>query len=111
MAADALVAAVAAAGRRVGRVGDRGRTLVSGELFVASFLTPLVFGTLLDTLGLLSRVGLITADASEARGGLLCDGDFWVLVALFLVASLIALVPLATALGSGFCTFGEAGVF
>ena len=86
LAAEALVGAIAAAGRRTGRVGERGRGLLSGEVFVASFFTPLDFEASPETLGLLSGVDFVAVDASEARGGLGCVGDFWLALVTFLVA-------------------------
>ena len=91
MAADALLGAVAAFGRRANRVGDRGCGLPSGEPFFDSSLMLLPFETSLDTLGLLSRVGFVIADVSEARGCLFCVGDFWVPIVLFSAESLITL--------------------
>jgi len=42
LATEAVVCAVAAAGRRAGLVGDRGRALLVGDVGDVSFLTPLL---------------------------------------------------------------------
>ena len=69
LATEAVVGAVAAAGRRAGLVGDRGRALLLGEVGDMSFLTPLLFGTASEAFVL---IGLVAFGPAVAKG--LCSG-------------------------------------
>lgn len=85
-AAEALVAAIAAAGKRVGRVGERGRGLLLGGVGVgvASFLTPLLVGISAVDAVLLSRVDFVDTGGTCARAALVCACNFGVVVVVFL---------------------------
>jgi hypothetical protein len=74
LATEAVVGAVAAAGRRTGLVGDRGRALVLGEVGDVS-LTPLLVGTASGTFGLPDCVAFGPADGKDLRSGFGKVGD------------------------------------
>lgn len=75
LATDAVVGAVAAAGRRAGLVGDRGRALALGEVGDVSFLTPLLAGTESEAFVLLDCVAFDPAGGRDFRSGLGKVGD------------------------------------
>jgi hypothetical protein len=75
LATEAAVGAVAAAGRRAGHVGDRGRALLFGEVGDTFFLTLLLVGTASEAFVLLARVGLGAAVAKEWRSDFGKVGD------------------------------------
>jgi len=75
LATEAVVCAVAAAGRRAGLVGDRGRILLVGDVGDVSFLTPLLVGTESDAFGLLDCVVFGPAGGRDLRAGFGKVGD------------------------------------
>lgn len=108
LATEAAVGAVAAAGRRAGLVGDRGRTLLFGEVGDRSFLTPLLGGTASDAFGLVDCAAFGPADATDLRSGFGKVGDRRdVFEVVFADSSVLACLG-----DEAFCwIFGEVGVF
>jgi hypothetical protein len=108
LATEAVVCAVAAAGRRAGLVGDRGRVPLVGDIGDVSFLTPLLVGTESDAFGLLDCVAFGPAGGRDLRTGFGKVGDRTeVFEAIFPDSSAVA------DLGEEafFWAFGEVGVF
>ena len=108
LATEAVVCAVAAAGRRAGLVGDRGRVLLVGDVGDISSLTPLLVGTESDAFGLLDCVVLGPAGGRDLRAGFGKVGDrIEIFESVFSDSSAVA--------DSGeetfFWAFGEMGVF
>jgi hypothetical protein len=111
LATEAVVCAVAAAGRRAGLVGDRGRVLLVGDVGDVgdvSFLTPLLVGAESDAFGLLDCVVFGPASGRDLRAGFGKVGDrIEVFEVIFPDSSAVA------DLGEEafFWAFGEVGVF
>jgi hypothetical protein len=108
LATEAVVCAVAAAGRRAGLVGDRGRVLLVGDVGDVSSLTPLLVGTESDAFGLLDCVVLGPAGGRDLRAGFGKVGDR--------IEGFEVIFPDSSAVvDSGeetfFWAFGEMGVF
>ena len=108
LATEAVVCAVAAAGRRAGLVGDRGRILLVGDVGDVSFLTPLLVGTESDAFGLLDCVVFGPAGGRDLRAGFGWVGDrIEVFEVIFPGSSVV--VDLGEE--AFFWAFGEVGVF
>jgi hypothetical protein len=108
LATEAVVGAVAAAGRRADLVGDRGRTLLLGEVGDRSFRTPLLVGTASEAFGLLDCATFGPDGAKDLRSGLGKDGDRRVVFEVVFPAScVLACLGEETFLWD----FGEVGVF
>jgi hypothetical protein len=108
LATEAVVCAVAAAGRRAGFVGDRGRVLLVRDVGDVSLLMPLLIGTESDAFGLLDCVVLGPAGGRDLRAGFGKVGDRTeVFEVIFPDSSAVA------DLGEEvfFWAFGETGVF
>jgi hypothetical protein len=108
LATEAVVCAVAAAGRRAGFVGDRGRVLLVGDVGDVSFLTPLLVGTESNSFGLLDCVVFGPAGGRDLRAGFGKVGDR--------IEGFEVIFPDSSAVvDSGeetfFWAFGEMGVF
>jgi hypothetical protein len=108
LATEAVVCAVAAAGRRAGFVGDRGRVLLVGDIGDVSFLTPLLIGTESVAFGLLDCVVFGPAGGRDLRAGFGNVGD-WTGVFEVIFPDSSAVVDLGGEVF--FCAFGEMGVF
>jgi hypothetical protein len=108
LATEAAVGTVAAAGRRPDLVGDRGRTLLLGEVGDRSFRTPLLVGTASEAFGLLDCATFGPEGAKDLRSGFGKDGDRRVVFeVVFPASSVLACLGEETFLWD----FGEVGVF
>jgi hypothetical protein len=76
LATEAVVCAVAAAGKRTGFVGDRGCVLLVGDVGDVPLLTPLLVGTESDAFGLLDCVVFDPAGGRDLRAGFGKVGDW-----------------------------------